>query len=153
MHAPAPELKALRKLAEKYETQYQKLLAAEITEMGSAPVVDSAGKLWELNDKGVTLNGSKVTITRIDIKSKRIVVLHDTPNDDGSEHKQLLMGHRVTKTNKVKAGAAKAPAKAAAAAKPRKSTKKAAEPAAVETVQDEAPAASEPVMPEVISTA
>lgn len=90
MHAPAPELKALRALAERYNKQFQKLLDQELEAMGAGPVVDSSGQEIQLADKVKTRTGDRCVVTRIDVRSKRVVVQHK----DG--HKQLLMGHRLT---------------------------------------------------------
>ena len=90
MHAPAPELKALRALAQRYDKQFQKLLAQELDAMGSGPVVDSAGTELRLHDKVRLKTGDRCIVTRIDVRSKRAVVQHK----DG--RKQLLMAHRLT---------------------------------------------------------
>lgn len=90
MHAPAPELKALRALAEKYNKQFQKLLDQELEAMGAGPVVDASGTEIQLADKVKTRTGDRCVVTRIDVRSKRCVVQHK----DG--RKQLLMGHRLT---------------------------------------------------------
>lgn len=101
MHAPAPELRALRALAQRYNRQFQKLLDQELEAMGLEPVVDSSGAEIQLGDKVKTKSGARVTVRRIDVKSKRVVVQHK----DG--HKQLLMGHRLTVLENANAGAKK----------------------------------------------
>ena len=90
MHAPAPELKALRALAQRYSKQYEKLLNQELESIGASPVVDSTGTEIVLDDKVKTRSGDRCVVTRIDVRSKRVVVKHK----DG--RKQLLMGHRLT---------------------------------------------------------
>lgn len=89
MHAPAPELKALRALAQRYNKQFEKLLAQELEAIGAGPVVDSAGTEIVLGDKVKTRAGDRCVVTRVDVRSKRCVVQHK----DGK--KQLLMGHRL----------------------------------------------------------
>lgn len=90
MHAPAPELRALRALAQRYNKQFEKLLDQELTAMGAGPVADATGVELRLGDRVKTKAGDRCVVTRIDVRSKRVVVQHK----DG--RKQLLMSHRLS---------------------------------------------------------
>lgn len=74
MHVPVTKLRAMEALAEKYASQFEKLLAQEEAKGAAAPLLDSEGVPVRVDCKVKMPDGSIGPVIRLHAPSRRAVV-------------------------------------------------------------------------------